>query len=134
MSHDLQMLTSHDVKAAEVIAAGMASSWDDLACEIRRLFKTAIAGTMGDFPDTANAILCAERVLDATVALAEHAELLSESRKTRLSFCVDQCEAEAQRLFDAIVSGQPAAVLNAYAERGLISSYGLQDMFMSVSH
>jgi len=32
------------------------------------------------------------------------------------------------------VSGQPAAVLNAYAERGLISSYGLQDMFMSVSH
>ena len=81
MSHDLQMLTSHDVKAAEVIAAGMASSWDDLACEIRRLFKTAIASTMGDFPDTANAILCAERVLDATVALAEHAELLSEAAR-----------------------------------------------------
>lgn len=134
MSQDLQMITPCDVKAAELVATKMASSWDDLACEIRRLFKTAIAGTMGEFPDTASAILCAERVLDATGSLAEHAELLSESRKARLSFCVEQCEAEAQRLFDAIMSGQPAPILNAYAERGLISSYGLQDMFMSVSH
>jgi hypothetical protein len=112
----------------------LAPSWDDLACEIRRLFKGAIASTAGGMVDDGRTILCAERILDATGSMAIHAELMSDDRGARLSFSIDQCEAEAQRLFDSLMGGQSAAVLNAYAERGLIASYGLQDMFTSISH
>jgi hypothetical protein len=113
----------------EVPSTQTEPTWDGLACEIRRLFKLAIASSGGR---DERVVLAAERILDVTALMADEAD--DGARHKRLMFSVDQCEAEAQRLFDACMDRQPKAVLNAYAERGLIAAYGLQDMFMSVSH
>jgi hypothetical protein len=62
------------------------------------------------------------------------AEVEADERRARLTFSLEQCEAEAQRLFDAYMDGQQAAVLSAYAERGLMAAYGLMDTPVAVSH
>ncbi|MFI5015106.1 MAG: hypothetical protein ACHQAY_22455 [Hyphomicrobiales bacterium] len=105
------------------------TSWDSRAREIRRLFKMAIASDGDD-----RIVIAAERILDVTALMADQAEANQDARQTRLLLSLEQCEAEAQRLFDAYMDRQPKPVLDAYAERGLIAAYGLQDMFVSVSH
>jgi hypothetical protein len=115
----------------EVPSTQIEPTWDSLACEIRRLFKLAIASSGGGDD---RIVIATERILDVTALMADQAETNDDVRHKRLMFSVEQCEAEAQRLFDACMDRQPKAVLNAYAERGLIAAYGLQDMFMSVSH
>jgi len=109
-------------------------SWDSFTCEIRRLFKVAIASSGEVDADRGRVVIAAERILDAIASMAIEAETMADDRRARLTFSLEQCESEAQRLFDAYMDGQPAAVLSAYAERGLISAYGLMDMFVAVSH
>jgi hypothetical protein len=117
---------------ARVAAGEAAQSWESLTCEVRRLFKVASAEAHG--AGKASVVISAERILVATASMALLAEMEADERRARLTFSLEQCEAEAQRLFDAYMEGQQAAVLSAYAERGLMAAYGLMDTPVAVSH
>jgi hypothetical protein len=110
---------------ASVPADEATQTWESLTSEIQRLFKEAIASASVDLGSKTRIVVAAQRILDATAAMALIAELGAEDRRERLTFSVEQCEAEAQRLFDAYLDGQKDAVLCAYAERGLMAAYGL---------
>src|SRR5262249_10037680 len=109
-------------------------TWESLTGEIQRLFKVAIAGASEGHGSQTRVVVAAQRILDATAAMSMLAELEADERRARLSFGLDLCEAEAQRLFDAYMDGQQEAVLCAYAERGLMAAYGLSDTPVAVSH
>jgi hypothetical protein len=128
---DANFAPVHTVEA-RVAAGEAAQSWESLTCEVRRLFKVASAGARG--AGKASVVISAERILDATASMALLAEMEADERRARLTFSLEQCEAEAQRLFDAYMDGQQAAVLSAFAERGLMAAYGLMDTPVAVSH
>jgi hypothetical protein len=109
-------------------------SWEGCTAEIQRLFKIAIASASEGLRGKTRLVIAAERILDAAAAMGLIAEIETEERRARLSFGLEQCEAEAQRLFDACMDGQQEAVLCAYAERGLMAAYGLTDTPVAVSH
>jgi hypothetical protein len=109
-------------------------SWESLTGEIRRLFKAAIASVGEGGGRVTRVVIAAQRILDAVAAMGLIAELETGDRRARLTFSLEQCEAEAQRLFDAYMDGQQQAVLSAYAERGLMAAYGLTDTPVAVSH
>jgi hypothetical protein len=119
---------------ANVPADDATPSWERLTGEIQRLFKVAIAAASEGVRGKTRIVIAAERILDAAAAMALIAEIESDERRARLSFGLDQCETEAQRLFDACMDGQQEAVLCAYAERGLMAAYGLTDTPVVVSH
>ena len=120
--------------AANVPADDPARTWESFTNEILRLFKMAIAGANEGVRGKTKVVITAERILDAVAAMSVIAELEAEERRARLHFSLDQCEAEAQRLFDGCMDGQQVAVLGAYAERGLMAAYGLTDTSVVVSH
>ncbi len=109
-------------------------TWESLTDEIQRLFKTAIANAGEGRGSLGRVVIAAQRILDAVAALGLIAELEADDRRARLIFSVDQCETEAQRLFDAYLDGQKEAVLSAYAERGLMAAYGLTATPVAVTH
>jgi len=115
-------------------AAEATQTWESLTGEVQRLFKLAIAGASEGRGGRARVVVAAERILDATASMSLIAEHEADDRRARLSFGVEQCEAEAQRLFDACMDSQQEAVLCAYAERGLMAAYGLTDTPVAVSH
>jgi len=130
---DLNIASVATVEAKLPVDAAV-PSWESLTSEIQRLFKAAIAGASGEGGSVTRVVVAAQRILDAAAAMGLIAELEAEDRRARMSFSVEQCEAEAQRLFDAYLDGQQAAVLCAYAERGLMASYGLTHTPVAVSH
>jgi hypothetical protein len=120
--------------AAGTPAEETIQSWESLAGEIRRLFKIAITSSSEARGGKGRIVVAAQRILDATASMALIAELEAGERQARMRFSAEQCETEAQRLFDAYMDGRQAEVLCAYAERGLMAAYGLMDTPVAVSH
>ena len=133
-AHDDLNIAPAAALAANTPAEESAQSWESLAGEIRRLFKIAIASSSEARGGKSHIVIAAQRILDATASMALIAELEVGERGARLSFSVEQCETDAQRLFDAYMDGRQAEVLAAYAERGLMAAYGLMDTPVAVSH
>jgi hypothetical protein len=119
---------------ADVPVDEAAPTWESFTSEIQRLFKLAIASANEGVRGKTKVVITAERILDAVAAASVIAEREAGERQARLCFGLDQCEAEAQRLFDACMDGQHEAVLSANAERGLMAAYGLIDTSVAVTH
>jgi hypothetical protein len=132
--HDDLKFAPAVVVVANVPTDDAARTWESFTSEIQWLFKAAIAGASEGVRGKTKIVITAERILDAVAAMSLIAELEAEERRARLHFSLDQCEAEAQRLFDGCMEGQQVAALGAYAERGLMAAYGLIDTSIAVSH
>src|SRR5580704_1911302 len=117
---DLNIATVATVEA-NVPADQAAPSWESLTGEVQRLFKLAITSASEGRGKVNQVVISAQRILDAVAAMGLIADVEADDRRARLTFSVEQCEAEAQRLFDAYMDGQQHAVLGAYAERGLMA-------------
>src|SRR5580704_14485262 len=104
---DLAIAVVHTVEASLPIGEPT-QTWESLACEVRRLFKIAIASAGERSMSRAAVVISAQRILDGTASMALLAETEADERRVRLTFSLEQCEAEAQRLFDAYIDGQQA--------------------------